>query len=451
MHFIPNTDRDREEMFREIGVSSIKDLLDAVPEELRLQGDLDLPAPLSEFEAVAAIGSIAGMSRRSNELVSFLGGGVYDHYVPSVVRHITGRSEFYTAYTPYQAEVSQGTLQTIFEYQSLICRLTGMDVSNASVYDGGSALAEASLMCLGIKGKRNRIVYSQGIHPHHRRILGTYQMGLASEMVEVPLKDGLTDPTAIEAVAGEETAVVLLQSPNFLGNIEDIASITQIAQNIGSLVVVSVNPISLGILKPPGEFDVDVVVGEGQSLGNGLSFGGPYFGFFATKKDFVRRMPGRLIGLAEDIDGKKGFVMTLQTREQHIRREKATSNICTNEALNALAAAVYLSWVGEEGIREVARLCARKSHYAREEIRKLDGFDLLFDTPCFNEFTVRTPVPADEIIRRTSAEGIIPGLDISGYGYGLDHALLIAVTEKRTKVEIDRLVEKLAGFSGEGN
>jgi len=443
MPYIPNTDRDREKMFREIGVSSIDDLLAAVPDELRLKRDLGLPAPHSELEAAAAVGSIAGMSRGSDEILSFLGGGVYDHYVPSVIGHVTGRSEFYTAYTPYQAEVSQGTLQTIFEYQSLICRLTGMDVSNASIYDGGSALAEASLMCLGIKKKRNRVAFSQGIHPNHRQILETYHMGLSPEMVEVPLKDGLTDPEALESIIGEETAVVLLQSPNFLGNIEDIASVTESAHRFGAMVVVSINPISLGILKPPGDFDVDVVVGEGQSLGNGLSYGGPYFGFFATKKDFVRRMPGRLIGQTEDVDGRKGFVMTLQTREQHIRREKATSNICTNEALNALAATVYLSWVGEEGLREVACLCARKARYARDEISKLDGFEPLFNAPYFNEFVVSTPVAVGEIIEHSVEKGIMPGLDLSGYGYGLERALLIAVTEKRTRVEIDRLVESL--------
>jgi glycine dehydrogenase subunit 1 len=434
-------------MLREIGVSSLESLLEAIPKELRMEKALDLPGPLSELEVTEAVGSIARMSKGANELVSFIGGGVYDHYVPSVVGHITGRSEFYTAYTPYQAEVSQGTLQAIFEYQTLICRLTGMDVSNASIYDGGSSLAEASLMCLSAGKKRKKIVCSMGIHPHHRQVLKTYNRGLSPEIVEVPLDSGTTDLSSLESAIDEGTAAVLLQSPNFLGNIEDIATVVGMSQKQGSLAVVSVNPISLGILKPPGEFGADVVVGEGQSLGNGLSYGGPFFGFFAAKRDFVRRMPGRLIGLTEDLEGRRGFVMTLQTREQHIRREKATSNICTNEALNALAATVYLSWVGEQGLRDLASLCAWKAHYAKDEINKLPGYDSMFDTPFFNEFIVRTPVPAKEIIGKLCEKGIIPGLDMSVYDYGLDDSLLIALTERRTREEIDLLVSALSEFT----
>jgi len=445
MPFIPHTDRDREEMFREIGVSSLQELLSVIPEELRLKRGMGLEGPLSELEAAGLLGSIAGMSKGTDELVCFVGGGIYDHYVPSVVRHITGRSEFYTAYTPYQAEVSQGTLQTIFEYQSLICRLTGMDVSNASMYDGGSALAEACLMAYGVGKREGRIVFSQGIHPHHREVLRTYHRGLSPDMIELPLSGGITDPDRLAEALGDKGAVVLLQSPNFLGYIEDIAAIAEAAHRIGARLVVSVNPISLGILKPPGAFDADVVVGEGQPLGNGLSFGGPTFGFFAAKEEFVRRMPGRLIGEAVDLEGKRGFVMTLQTREQHIRREKATSNICTNEALNALAATVYLSWLGERGIREVANLCAQKAHYAQEMICGLNGFELFHQAPFFNEFAVRTPIPATEIVARLEGKGILPGLDLGRFDYGLDHVLLTAVTEKRTRSEIDSLAETLAG------
>jgi glycine dehydrogenase subunit 1 len=447
MPYLPNTDRDREEMFRAIGASTIEDLLSIIPNELRLENELDLAEPLSELEVTKVLVSLADKSTGSDRLLSFLGGGVYDHYVPSVVKHITGRSEFYTAYTPYQAEVSQGTLQAIFEYQSLICRLTGMDVSNASIYDGGSALAEASLMCLGSKRNVNRVVYSKGIHPNHRQVLHTYHVGLSPEMVELPLRDGRIDPADLDSTLEEETAVVLLQSPNFLGNLEDLAGVTEIAHSRGALVAVSVNPISLGILKPPGEFDVDVVVGEGQSLGNGLSYGGPFFGFFAAKGEFVRRMPGRLIGLAEDVDGRRGFVMTLQTREQHIRREKATSNICTNEALNALAATVYLSWVGEKGLREVANLCVQNAHYARDAIVGLPGFEPLCDQPFFNEFAVRTPVAADEIVSGLLKEGIVAGLDLARFDYGLDRTLLIALTERQTRADIDQLVESLSKYS----
>ena len=447
MPYTPNTDLDREAMFRAIGASSIDDLLSDIPEELRVEGDLDLPEPLSELEAVRVLGGLARASKGSDELLCFLGGGAYDHYVPSVVRHVIGRPEFYTAYTPYQAEVSQGTLQTIFEYQSLICRLTGMDVSNASVYEGGSALAEASLMCLGMKKGAGRVVYSQGIHPHHRQVLKTYHMGLSPEMVEIPLKHGRTDPADVASAVTGETAVVLVQSPNFLGNLEDLGAITGSAHERGAMVVVSVNPISLGILKPPADFGVDVVVGEGQSLGNGLSYGGPSFGFFAAGEKFVRRMPGRLIGMTEDMDGRRGFVMTLQTREQHIRREKATSNICTNEALNALAATVYLAWVGERGLREVAGLCARNAHYARDAIAGIPGFEPLFDSPFFNEFAVRTPVPAGEIVAALLEKGILAGLDLARYDYGLDRALLIALTERRDRSDIDRLVEALSEFA----
>ncbi len=451
MAFIPNTDRNREEMLREIGVSRMEELLEALPDDLRLRRALNLPGPLSEQEVRDAIGSMAGMSKGAGEVVSFLGGGVYDHYVPSVVGHIALRPEFYTAYTPYQAEVSQGTLQSIFEYQTLICRLTGMDVSNASVYDGGSALAEASLMCLRAGKGRNRIVFSKGIHPHYRRVLETYNSGLSTDMTELPLKEGVTDLDELRSAIGDDTAAILLQSPNFLGNLEDIGAVTELAHGSGALVALSVNPVSLGILRSPGSYGVDVVVGEGQPLGNGLSFGGPFFGFFAADKKYVRIMPGRLIGQTEDLDGRRGFVMTLQTREQHIRREKATSNICTNQALNALAATVYLSWVGEEGLKEVAGLCARKAHYAMDQITRLPGFEPLFDKPFFNEFAVQTPSSSGEMVSALVNKGVVPGLDLSEYDYGLDRALLIAVTERRTRAEIDLLVEQLSGFAEGGS
>jgi glycine dehydrogenase subunit 1 len=448
MAFVPNTDRDRGEMLREIGVSTFEDLLEAIPGELRLRDPLDLPGPLSEYEASRAVGELARASRGAGSMVTFLGAGAYDHFVPSVVGHVIGRSEFYTAYTPYQAEVSQGTLQTIFEYQTLICRLTGMDVTNASVYDGGSALAEASLMACAARKHRGRIVCSGGIHPHHRQILRTYHSGIGTEIVEVPLAGGVTDPAALASALEEETAVVLLQSPNFLGNLEDVAAAVQAAHERGALLVLSVNPISLGILKPPGEYDVDIAVGDGQPLGNGLSFGGPSFGFFAARKEFVRRLPGRIVGLTEDREGRRGFVLTLQTREQHIRREKATSNICTNQALNALAATVYLGWLGESGIREVAELCTRKAHYARDAIVALDGFEPLFDAPFFHEFAVRTPVPAAGIVDALAERGFLAGLDLGRTDLGIEDGLLVAVTEKRTRGEIDRFVELLGGFSG---
>ena len=432
-------------MLETIGVSSFEDLLACIPDEVRLTCELQLPDGIPELHISRLLSQLAEGNRDLDHAISFLGGGVYDHALPRVVHHIVNRSEFYTAYTPYQAEVSQGTLQAIYEYQSVMCQITEMDVTNASMYDGASALAEAALLAHFATG-RNQVVVSSTLNPFYVNVLETYGRNLGLTVLKVAYGDGVTDTDALQKTLTDETACCIIQHPNFFGCLEHMEDIERGVHRVGALFIAVVDPISLGLLKPPGAYRADIAVGEGQALGNSLSFGGPYFGFLATTRNLIRRIPGRIIGTTADADGNRGFVMTLQTREQHIRREKATSNICTNEALNALAGVVYLSLLGKEGFREVAELCLHKSHYTFEKIVKLSGFDRRFPSPFFKEFVVKTPRSPEKIINTLAQEGILAGIQLDRFNIGLDDCMSLSVTEKRTREEIDRLLSHLEKF-----
>ena len=445
-HLIPNTDEDRKEMLSAIGVESFEDLLSNVPAEFLEVDFEEIGEGLSEYEVMKLLGDLASRNVHSGEAISFLGGGSYDHFVPSIIGEIISRSEYLTAYTPYQPEVAQGTLQAIFEYQSMICALTGMDVANASMYDGASALAEAGLLAVNQK-KRNRLVIASTVNPAHRAVVKTYLQGADVELITVPQSDGLTDLKTLSDLVDSDTAGLLLQTPNFFGCIEDADEMAKIAHDNDALFIVSADPISLGILKKPGESGADIVVGEGQSLGSPTQFGGPYLGIFAAKMELVRRMPGRIAGQTWDVDGKRGFVLTLQTREQHIRRERATSNICTNQGIVMLSAAIYMALMGKEGISRVAELSTRKSHYLAEKINGLKGYELMFSAPFFKEFVVKTPVAPSKLIESLLDEKIFAGIDLSSYDYGLENCMLVCVTEKRTKEEMDKFVNSLSNVS----
>jgi glycine dehydrogenase subunit 1 len=403
---------------------------------------LGIPAGLSEHEVYEHLRALAARNVSAEDEVSFVGAGMYDHYVPAVVDHITTRSEFLTPYTPYQPEISQGNLQAMFEYQTAISELTGLPVSNASVYEGPSAVASAGYLAKLVNGKK-RLVVSRGLHPHSRETLATYAHGFGAEVVEVGLRDGATDLEEWTAAIDGETSAVFLQQPNFLGAVEDVEALAAAAKDSPALVVGSYDPLPLGLLKPPGECGVDIAVGEGQTLGNRLDFGGPSFGFFAATEAYLRRMPGRIAGETRDVDGRRGFVLTLQTREQHIRREKATSNICTSQALNALAGVIYLSWLGKQGIVELGELLVQRTAYARDKLSSLDGVALLHSQPVVREFAVRLDAPVEAVIERCAEQGVNPG-----YPLGRDlpeHAdgLLVALTERRSREDIDRLVDVL--------
>ena len=442
MPFIPNTDQDRQQMLREIGVEKFDDLLENVPEHLRLKGKLELPKPLSELEVSVLLKEIAAENLTANTHISFLGGGVYDHFIPAAVGHITSRSEFYTAYTPYQAEVSQGTLQAIYEYQSIICELTAMDVANASMYDGGSALAEAALLAHA-HTRRKEILVSATVNPRYIEIIKSYCHGQGIDVIVVNAELGVTNLKELEDKISTNTAAVIVQHPNYFGCLEQVGKMAEITHSAGSLFVTSNDPISLGILEPPGSYGTDIATGEGQCLGNPMYFGGPGLGIFATSKKLVRRMPGRVAGATVDTQGRRGFVLTLQTREQHIRREKATSNICTNQALNALAGTVYLALMGKYGIKQVANLCVQKSHYLADKIAELDGFDLAFAKPFFKEFVIKTSCPAEQVVAEMQSEGFFAGIPLKESDVAANNLLLCAVTEKRTKEEMDKFVKIL--------
>lgn len=444
MSFIPNTDADRQAMLERIGVKNFEQLISNIPDELRFKQELKLPQPLSELEIAREIHHKMRCNQGVSDAINFLGGGAYDHFIPAAIDHIISRSEFYTAYTPYQPEVSQGTLQAIYEYQSMIAELMNMEVANASLYDGGSALAEAALMAAAETSK-NKILISKAVHPHYRQIIRTYCHGQKIEIKLIELDNGISNISDLSAKIDNETAGVIIQHPNFLGNLEEVFEISELTHDKGALLITSNDPISLGILEPPGSCDVDIATGEGQCLGNSLNYGGPYLGILASQFKLIRRMPGRIAGATIDRQGRRGFVLTFQTREQHIRREKATSNICTNQALNALAATVYLALLGKQGIQDVARLCLHNSHYLADQIQKLDGFDLAFSSPFFKEFVITTPVPPAEIIDRLMLQNIYAGIDLSQFDYGIENGLLIAVTEKRSRDEMDIFVEALSG------
>ncbi|MGH7273309.1 MAG: aminomethyl-transferring glycine dehydrogenase subunit GcvPA [Nitrospiria bacterium] len=449
MEYIPNTRQDQEAMLATIGVSDIEALLAEIPREVRLHRALAIPDSLSELELRRRMSALAEENAHAEAYTLFLGGGAYDHYIPSVVSHLISRSEFYTSYTPYQAEMSQGLLQSIYEYQTLICEITGLNVANASMYDGASALAEAALMACRIT-KRNRLLISKTIHPHYRQVVRTYLGGLKSPLQEIPHHDGRTDLEALSKTltssASGGCAAILIQHPNFFGCLEEVQEIGRMAHAQGVLLVAMVDSLSLGLLSPPGEYGADIAVGEGQALGNAMSFGGPYLGFFATKKDYMRQMPGRIVGATLDKKGQRGYCLTLQAREQHIRRERATSNICTNQALMALAATVYLVTMGREGLREVGEQCLQKAHYAQKKICELPGFEPAYTTPFFKEFVVKTPVSPARINKKLLKSKIIGGLDLGQYDRKQKNQMLWCVTEKRTIDEIDRLAEVLSSL-----
>lgn len=448
MDYVPHTDRDKEEMLREIGVGSADDLFQFVPRELR-DVSLNIPSGISEQELVAHLKGLSKKNCNLDEYISFLGAGTYEHFIPSVVDYLSSRGEFVTCYTPYQAEASQGTLQAIYEFQTLVAELTAMDVANASLYDGASALAEAALLALR-HTERDKVVVSKAIHPEYREVLRTYLRPLGAGIVEVSTPEGFTDAGAVRPVIDAETAAVLVQNPNFFGCLEmDVSALSAAAHEKGALLVSCVNPISLGVVKPPGEYDADVAVGDAQPLGNYPYYGGPHIGFFAVKKSLMRKIPGRLVGATNDVKGHRGFVLTLQAREQHIRRQRATSNICTNQNLLALRACIYLSALGKEGLRELAELNLQNSHYAFEQICSLKGFGPLFDGPFFNEFAIRLPRGLEvRISSMLFRRGIIGGLSLGKFYREFEDSMLFCVTEKRTRADIDKLVTALGEASG---
>lgn len=441
MSYIPHTEAERQEMLSAIGVEHLDDLYQAVPEDVRFP-ELELPEGISEQEVLQELEALSEANLDVKHASCFLGAGAYNHFIPSAVDHILRRSEFYTAYTPYQPEVSQGTLQAIFEYQSLMCALTGMDVSNASHYDGATSLAEAVILSINQhRGKRNKIILSRAIHPHYREVVRAYMQGQSVEIVED--ESLANDSSALAAMLDQDTAMVAVQYPDFFGRIEDLSALGEAAKNSGALFCVVVNPLALGLLTPPADFGADIVVGDGQPLGIPLSFGGPYIGIFTTKQDYVRKMAGRLVGETVDSRGQRGYVLTLTPREQHIRRERATSNICTNQGLMALAVTVYLSLLGKQGLRQVAELCYHKAHYAAELIDQLDAYSVQKSRPFFNEFVVQCPLSVGEINNGLLDHGILGGYDLQLSYDELENQMLIAVTEMIAKEEIEVLAEAL--------
>jgi len=436
------TPDDRAAMLDAIGAESVEELFAQIPKGVRLQRSLDLPDGLGEAEVFERLAALAGRNADAERQVCFSGAGMYDHYVPAIVDAITQRSEFLTPYTPYQPEISQGGLQAMFEFQTAMSELTALPVSGAGLYEGPSSVASAAYLAMAAT-KRRRFVVSRGVHPHSRETLATYSVGYGAESVEVGLDGGLTDGAVLADAVDEETAAVILQSPNFLGGIEDVEALGAAAKEHGALLVVAVDPMTLGVLKPPGEQGADVALGEGQPLGNRLDFGGPSFGFFCATEEHIRRMPGRIAGETEDVDGRRGFVLALQTREQHIRREKATHNICTAQALNALAAMVHLAWLGREGFRELGELLVRRTAYARERLAEVDGVELLHEAPVAREFAVRLDAPVDRVLERCAERGIDAGYPLGREYPEYEDGLLVAITERRTPEQIDALADAL--------
>jgi glycine dehydrogenase subunit 1 len=444
--YILNTSDDEKQMLAAIEARSVEELFAAIPAELRLKRDLKIPPALSELDLTQHVQSLAKANTTAANAVCFMGGGSYDHFIPSVVDAIGGRAEFYTAYTPYQAEASQGSLQAFFEYQSLICELTGMDVSNASLYEGGSSVAEAVLMALNITGRRGQVLVARSVHPEYRDVLKTYLTNLNVALAELPTPDGYLDPDALKKAVTDQTACIVIQHPNFFGNLEEVEAIGKIAKENGALFVVSFDPISLGILKRPGQYGADIAVAEGQGLGTPMAYGGPYLGILACRKEYVRQLPGRLVGETVDRNGKRCWVLTFQTREQHIRREKATSNICTNQGLLALRATVYLAALGPAGLRETAELCLRKAHYAAERLSKVSTGPR-FRRPFFKEFAVRLKGEVPASLVKLRGAGYLAGLALGRWYPELADSLLVTVTEKRTKSEIDGLAAAMEQLS----
>jgi glycine dehydrogenase subunit 1 len=444
LSYVLNTDADQKAMLDKIGVKSVEELFQSIPASLRLQRPLNVPPALTEIELQQHMAALARRDISAEDAVCFLGGGAYDHFIPAVVDAVASRSEYYTAYTPYQAEASQGSLQAFFEYQTLICQLTGMDVANASLYDGGSAVAEAVLMAATISPKRTRVLVAESVHPEYRRTLDTYLADLDVKAAALPTPEGFLNPDDLKRAVDDDTLCVIVQHPNFFGGLEEVEALAAAAKAKGALFVVSFDPISLGLLKRPGQYGADIAIAEGQCLGNPLVYGGPYLGILACREEYVRKMPGRLVGQTVDRNGTRCWVLTLQTREQHIRREKATSNICTNQGLFALRAAVYLAALGPQGLKETAELCLRKAHYAAEQLAKVPGVSLRFKRPFFKEFTLQVPGQVGPLLSSLLKEGYHAGLPLGRWYPGLANCVSVAVTEKRTKAEIDGLTEALA-------
>src|SRR4051812_40296704 len=430
-------------MLAAVGVDSIDDLFADVPEGVRLDRALALAPGKPEQEVYAYLRDLAARNTSTEDEISFLGAGMYDHYVPALVDSILSRSEFLTPYTPYQPEVAQGGLQVMFEYQTAISELTGLPVSNASVYEGPSGVAAAGYLAKLHQPRRTRFLVSRGVHPQARETLATTSVGWGTTVEEIPLRDGVTDLDALRAALGDDVSAVILAQPNFLGAVEDLEALVPPAKESGAPAIVQCDPLPLGILRPPGDFGVDVAVGEGQTLGNRLDFGGPSFGFFAAQQAYLRRMPGRIAGETRDVDGRRGFVLTLQTREQHIRREKATHNICTAQALNALAGMIYLAWLGRAGLVELGELLLQRTAYARDELAELDGVELLHEQPVVREFAVRLAAPVERVLERCAAEGVNPGHPLGADYPEFGDGLLVAITEQRSRADIDRLTQTL--------
>jgi len=441
--YIGNTKEDKAQMLKEIGFDNINSLFKSVPKSVHLGRELNIPEAQSEMELVKNLKALSNQNSNLDDFTCFLGAGAYDHYIPAAIDQIISRQEFYTAYTPYQPEISQGTLQVIFEYQTMISELTGLPVANASMYDGATAMTEAAILACE-STKRSEILIAKSVHPESIQVLNTYAKFRNISLIEIDYKNGQIDIDDLKNKMSSNTAAVIVQSPNFFGIIEHIESINHMIHENKSLLIVSADPISLALLKSPGELGADIAVGEGQSLGNTLSFGGPYLGFMAVTEKLMRKIPGRIVGQTVDKEGKRGFVLTLQTREQHIRREKATSNICSNQALNALIATIYLTMMGKEGLKEVANLCLQKSHYAYDELIKTRKFNPVFTAPFFKEFILNSKETVSELNKKLLESKIIGGYDVEKHYPELENGYLVAVTEKRTKEEIDFMVRKVA-------
>jgi glycine dehydrogenase subunit 1 len=439
--YLPMTEEDQKAMLKAIGVTSIDELFNDIPEKVKFKGKYNIKQAKSESSLMKELAIMAEKNADTKRNASFLGAGVYDHYIPVIVDHVISRSEFYTAYTPYQPEISQGELQAIFEFQTMICELTGMDVANSSMYDGGTALAEAAMLSAG-HTKKKKVILSSAVHPEYRDVVKTYAKGQHIEVIEAPIKNGVTDLDELKSLVSDEIAAVIVQYPNFFGRIEPLKEMEEIVHSCKSLFVVSSNPLSLGVLAPPGKFGADIVVGDAQVFGIPASFGGPHCGYFAVTSKLMRKVPGRLVGQTTDDQGRRGFVLTLQAREQHIRREKATSNICSNQALNALAAAVAMTALGKQGVKEMAFANIQKAHYAKTAFME-NGFEVVFVGPSFNEFVVKLNKPIKELNRGLLQKGIIGGFDLGRNYPELVNHMLICVTELRTKEEIDTLVKEL--------
>ena len=445
MAYFFNTPEDQQQMLEAIGAASIGELFSSIPESLQLNRPLDILPAMGELELTRHMSELAAANAHADSHTCFMGAGSYDHFIPAVIDSLASRGEFYTSYTPYQPEVSQGNLQVMFEYQTLICELTGMDVSNASLYDGGSSVSEAALMCMSVSRRHGNVVVPDTVHPEYRRILETYLKNIGARLITVPTVQGIVTAEDIEPFLNDKTACVVVQYPNFFGSIEDIQRIGESAHAAGALLVVSCDPISLGLLKRPGDLGADIVVAEGQSLGTPMQFGGPYLGIIACRDKFVRRMPGRIAGETVDRSGRRCWVLTLQTREQHIRRDKATSNICTNQGLFALRACIYLSVMGPKGLKQAAYQSLQKANYAAQQITANDRFELAFSNPFFKEFVVRdTCGNVEQLLASATANGILAGVPLKQWYPELSGCFLVAVTEKRTRSEIDQLAHQLA-------